>query len=373
MFERRSFIYRFILGPSFAECELTRLFVTLTAFPEVLLSPYLACSGRFLSLLDTSTAPPNHSIETDYTNSTKAVKELRKRGSSDGPYQEGDLQLTVILGLGIVTFDLLDSGLHAHRICRYTLGLLDNHHAFSPELEDGLLPLIFMDTCNCLVRRQIPVYRSRTQKQGHVDRYIGLCVPLLSHMYELCCISSELSDGLGAIDEAIGEALSTVQEAIATWNPVIDEEANVALTSQESCIVVEQASIYRTVLLLVIHRLRHPVGTQDELAAEMAEIILHTVQGLYKNDQKRGVDRYTEAAFEYRMTLPFLVAGIELQDPLRRTQAMQILELVCWKKMYSTIANSLRDFLLFVWATRDAGWNGHWFDLAAHGPSFVLL
>jgi len=75
----------------------------------------------------------------------QAVKELRD-GSS----------VSMVLGLGIVTFDLLDLRLHAYSIRRYTPGLLsgalEGGEVEIGELEKQILSLIFMDRCNCLVR-----------------------------------------------------------------------------------------------------------------------------------------------------------------------------------------------------------------------------
>jgi len=114
-----------------------------------------------------------------------------------------DLVLALVLGLGVVTFDLLGSGLYAHSICRYTLGLMsrpslgldyDGGGGHGGEFESHLLPLIHMDSCNCLVKRQIPAYRLRPRRPEGVDRYIGFCVSLLPVVYDLCCVSSRFSD-----------------------------------------------------------------------------------------------------------------------------------------------------------------------------------
>ena len=60
-----------------------------------------------------------------------------------------------------------------------------------------MLPLIHLDMCNCLVRRQIPLYQLRPMErkpEGRtgVDRHIGLCVPLFSLLYDVCCVSQNI-------------------------------------------------------------------------------------------------------------------------------------------------------------------------------------
>ncbi len=49
----------------------------------------------------------------------------------------------------------------------------------SPNLYHGLLPLVFMDTCNCIVQRKIPVFRLRPRSTQDIDRYIGLLSSLI--------------------------------------------------------------------------------------------------------------------------------------------------------------------------------------------------
>jgi len=150
---RPTFIQRFILGPSFAEAELVRPVPTLTAFPEAadsLLSGFFCVFGPAFFLFWWGRRWPGVKEQRGRGWRTsmvlgQAVKELRD-GSS----------VSMVLGLGIVTFDLLDLRLHAYSIRRYTPGLLsgalEGGEVEIGELEKQILSLIFMDRCNCLVR-----------------------------------------------------------------------------------------------------------------------------------------------------------------------------------------------------------------------------
>jgi len=93
---------------------------------EALFSRLLAYSRRFFSLAEEEIATGGRRVTKDgeeHRYSAKAVKELRERGK--GGNFEGqrklamDLTLAMLLALGIVTFDLLNSRLHAYPICRY--------------------------------------------------------------------------------------------------------------------------------------------------------------------------------------------------------------------------------------------------------------
>lgn len=115
-----------------------------------------------------------------------------------------DLVTMLTLGLGIVTFDLLETGMYAHSICRNTLKLADRHFcpsAVAPgwkavitdDIGSNLMPLVIMDTYNCLIRRQIPVIKLQLRDAETVDKYIGICWPLIPYIYDICCLSNRLS------------------------------------------------------------------------------------------------------------------------------------------------------------------------------------
>lgn len=371
MFEEKLFISRFIIGPSFVETELSRLFVSLTRCPDLLLAAYLACSGRFSLLVEARRTTATHRLEDDYTHSARAVRELREIG--DGTRRNEDLAQALVLGLGVVTFDLLDSGLHAHSICRYTLSLIYGTGASSRlhlELSEGLLPLVFMDTCNCLVRRKVPVSRSTPLRESAcADRYIGLCVPLLTHMYDLCVVSHGLTGAVDISDHEAVQKLQALETAIRDWHPILGAEHMKAFTHNELLVMDTQAIIFRTAALLVAHRIQWAFGSAaDDLAAEMAETILAGINTLHPPAITAGAP-----PFEYRLSLPFLVAAAEMRDSVRRNEALSVLRRVVCEKMYPRVGEGLRQFVQFVWWARGSGWHGHWFDLAAQGPQFVLF
>ncbi|KAK0622778.1 hypothetical protein B0T14DRAFT_152994 [Immersiella caudata] len=387
-----NFMNCFILGPSFADAEIKGLATMLSAFPEAtdaLLSGMLACSGRFFALV--GGPGPKGSVgepivvgkrlqegEDLYRYSAKAVKELRERGGEMGNGRGGvmDLLLPMVLALGIITFDLLDSGMHAHGICRFALGLIGSsaEAVRADELDRHLLPLIHMDTLNCLVRRHIPLYRLRpVDVEGGVDRYIGRCVPLFSLLYEVCCVSWKLNthaNGRESMDEDYGE-LAKVEAAVRDWTPELSDEdvGAISLTPREIQVVNTQASVHKRAILLFLHRLRFPFGDEDDAAIYMAAPILDDIASLYP--VQKGEQALVQ--FEYRLALPFLIAVAELQDPVQRTRALHLLDCIMWRRIYHNAARFLEGFISHIWESRDRGWKGHWVDLADDGPPFILF
>jgi hypothetical protein len=373
-----NFIDRFVLGPSFAEAELRGICGMLVTFPEAaesLLSGLLACSRRFFVLVEGTAGgnrEPGRAGE-EYRYSAKAAKELRERGERNEKRRGGvmDLLPPLVIALGIMTFDLLDSGLHAHSICRYALGLVSSSSASSLEtersvgLESQMLPLIHMDTCNCLVRRQIPLHQLQSTQK--VDRYIGLCGSLFSLLYDVCHVSRKLSLG-GADRQEYYDELGRVETAVRHWRPEISEEDAARLTPREIDGITTQASVHQKAVLLFIHRLRFGFGDEDDVATHMAASVLDDIERLCC--PREGEE---PLPFEHRLSLPFLVAAAELQDKVQRVQALGLLDWIMWKRMYHKVAGLLERLILHVWEARDHGWRGHWADLTENGPPFVLF
>jgi len=374
-----NFMDRFVLGPSFAEAELRGICGMLVTYPEAtesLLSGLLACSRRFFALVE-GTAGGNREPRREgeeYRYSAKAAKELRERGERNEKRRGGvmDLFLPLVIALGIMTFDLLDSGLHAHSICRYALGLVSSSSsASSPEtgrsvgLDSQMLPLIHMDTCNCLVRRQIPLHQ--LQSAPKVDRYIGLCGSLFSLLYDVCHVSRKLRPG-GAEKQEDYDELGRVETAVRLWRPEMSEEDAARLTPREIDAITTQASVHQKAVLLFMLRLRFGFGDKDDVATHIAASILDDLERLCC--PREGEERLP---FEYRMSLPFLVAAAELQDKVQRVQALDLLGWIMWKGMYHGVGRLLERFILHVWEARDHGWRGHWADLTENRLPFVLF
>ncbi|KAK4466279.1 hypothetical protein QBC42DRAFT_167155 [Cladorrhinum samala] len=389
------FICHFILGPSFVDAERGKLYAALSRFPDALLSGFLACSGRFLSLMASETLMIGDGRTDVYAHSARAVKGLREIAICKTRRDETDLVVAMVLGLGAVTFNLLDTGSYAHSVCRYTIGLLCTPPLPGegvPELlEDGLIPLVFMDTCNCLIRRQVPVFRlgglgssqHRRGRDSSMDRYIGLCASLLPHLYDLCSVSHLIKSNHNMITAAAEVKLSAIKTAIQEWTPPDQVGGVTRLSVKEVQVLTAQALIYQAAALLLIHRLRFVFGTEDEAADAMAASILDDISGLYHvvddieqdsgNKGPAPQQQQRRHFFEYRLGLPFLVAAAELREQRRRDGALDMLDRVVWKKMYPKVGEQLRRLILYIWEARDYGWKGNWVDLTLHGPPFVLF
>ena len=391
-FDGTSYIHRFVLGPEHANSLINHLFVSFNASPDALLGVFLACSGRFSSKFRLSAYTD---VNLDYSNCARAVQSLREMADT-ASIKTPDLVTVLTLGLGIVTFDLLETGMYAHSISRHTLTLADRHLCLSTVyprqrariMEDvgpNLLPLVLMDTYNCLVRRQVPIMRLQLQNTETVDKYIGVCWPLMPHLYDICCLSCRISSlpsatpGQkleGGLPLDITQGLDVVETALHSWHPSIPARTMRSSTAREVEILETQANIYKSAILLVIHRLRHPLGHEDETAWEWSCIILAGIERLL-SVAARTPDGHTalgqESNFDYRLAFPFFVAAVEVADPIERAAVLDKLSSVVSAELYSHVLGMMRRAIVHIWGNRDEDSGSYLLDIISEGPPLVLF
>ncbi|KAK4038187.1 hypothetical protein C8A01DRAFT_48180 [Parachaetomium inaequale] len=396
----RRLVSRFLLSGAFTDAVLSHLCTTLHAAPEMLLHVTLACASRFASR-GFVPAALGGDLEGRHADA-KAVKVLRgvEVQAREGRMGIREVVLVLTLGLGLVTFDLSDSGLWAHEVCRFTLGLVERGYYSSRgaikggiwvhqagrvfEVDDALLPPLSMDVYNCLVRRQIPICRL---EMGHdegkrVDKYLGLCGPLLAMLFDICRLSHQLRPSgdpsqtldAKARDEILGE-LDGIEDTVLEWDPQVPELFALAASPDEVRGVQGQARIYKIMTLLIIHRLRYAFGTQDDNAYELSQTILAEIEKVYaRPSTPGGYVKNSTGQFDYRLSLPFFIAAIELEDPSERIRALDRLQSVVCRKIYPRVVEQLGQALKFVWEARDWQYCTHWFDLLSTGiVPFILL
>lgn len=391
-FDKAAYLHRFVLGPEHANSLLRHISVSLNTSPGALLKISLACSGRFSSKFRLS---PHPDTSRDYENCARAVQSLREMADATSIGAPG-LVAMLALGLGIVTFDLFETGVYAHSICRNTLTLADRHlrlsgaypgqeAAITGDLGANLVPLVIMDTYNCLVRRQVPVIRLQLGDAETVDKYIGVCWPLLPHLYDICCLSHRLSSLSPATPGGqlgtdlrldIGRELNAVETAVFSWRASIPPGTLGSSSAREIEILEIQAEVYRRAILLIIHRLRHPLGSEDETAREWSGAILAGIERLFgvaaqAHDGLAAPVR--ESNFDYRLALPFFVAAVEVADLAGRDVVLGKLGAVVSGELYHHVLRMMRRAIVSTWNTRDEGGIFYLFDILSEGPDFVLL
>ncbi|KAL4901433.1 hypothetical protein BDW74DRAFT_187670 [Aspergillus multicolor] len=368
LFSTTAFIPHFTIGPSFRNKMRQSLQTRFLISPENLLEGFLACAGEFA--LRSGHLP----IQTQAQNMSRCATAIRKLRSLDTPTDIAQVRIMLALGTSILTYDQLASpavsaspqGQGASMICRYVLshakpwyeppGIL----ALMPEMDFEMNCLIYLDTVECLLHRQIPVLRLRLREgEPVVDRYIGLCYSLLPLLYDVCMVGHEIkSQKHGWL-----EAWEKARDAIGEWQPSVSPEFAETYTSKEVIGMFTQANIHRQLGLLVLHRLRYPFREEDKAATVYSETILAESETCFQ----------LSGDYPFKVGLALLIAGFELVEPSRRERLIRT-HFGANCGLSAQPHHRVRHLLNIVWGERDNGENVSWFDvLAAQVPNFRYI
>lgn len=207
-----------------------------------------------------------------------------------------------------------------------------------------------------------------------VDKYIGLCGELLAPLFDLCRLSQKVR-ALGYHDELVQGELKNAEEAVSRWDPRVPEHFAIASTPNDLRVVETQARVYRAATLLIIHRLCCGFGTQDDEARQLSQTILDDIATIgFRPSPLDGQTADNGGVFDYRLSFPFFIAAVEVQDPEERIQTLELMRSVVCEEMYSEVSEGLRQALRFVWDARDWRCCTHWLDLVPSSmPPFVLF
>jgi hypothetical protein len=185
-------------------------------------------------------------------------------------------------------------------------------------------------------------------------------------LYDLCVCSHRVKIHAPAplpieAQEADEDAYSTVERQISSWKPVFPPGFFTNYTSIETSAFLAQASLYKAAALILIHRLRHPLGVHDETGKRYAEGILHDLSSFiwsFRSQDASGIGTN------------FLLLLVTLELPEQGTSLIRTLEpLRFGPKQYSQIL----DFVEYARLQRHCGFDGLWFDLADDGLFGISL
>ncbi|KAL3496395.1 hypothetical protein BJX62DRAFT_251230 [Aspergillus germanicus] len=358
LFSTTHFIPHFIIGPSFAHSMQHSLQARFYVSSEILREGFLACAAEFarLSGIPCLAGPFSKNI----TLSTLALHKLRLLHATDIP----TISTMLALGTSILTYDQLASLEGASMICRYLLSQVKPWYARLvqyPELDFELNCLIYLDTVECALRREVPVLRLQVRGEGVVDRYVGLVYGLLPLLYDVCVLGWEISRG-GGLGEGIEQRWERVRDSIASWQPSPPENFMSTYTTKEVIAMCTQANIYRQLGLLLLHRHRHRFGTEDIAATAYAQAIFAEVETCSR----------LAGETPFKIGFPLLVAGFEVVDPSMREELIQR-HFSAASGMHLLPHRRVRKLLRIVWRERDTKEDVSWFDVFSALPKFGYI
>jgi hypothetical protein len=158
-----------------------------------------------------------------------------------------------------------------------------------------------------------------------------------------------LASGVQSLSSYDGR-LADIEKTIIEWKPPSPPHLFIEHEPHERLAIITQANVYRLAALLIIHRLRYPLGVEDESAREFANGILS-----YMSFFARSAMKETTAL---PVIFPLTIATIEIEESCE----------ALWDRVFlfavqGMCATRLRGFIKQVRASRESGYEGIWFDL----------
>jgi hypothetical protein len=346
-----------VVCPSFEVAEQRSMAALLPIALPILKDAYLACAGSLKSLQ--SEVYTEEAKNTSVRHASSAMKTLRSL-AVDTPQ---DAALCLTLGTALAFFVYSSIGVGIADICNYCLSTTSIFMVTMTDLE--IEPqqsfLVLLETMECLVHRRKPTLRIPLPLTERVDRRVGLCLPLLPHYYDLCVISHSLTNTTDASYLArIHKHLDKCQAALGEWIPSYPSQFVKDFDSAEIVNLLAQARVYRLAALLVSHRLRYAFGHEDSQADIWSKEIMMEFELAY---------RITNQPVQ-SVTLPFIVAAVEVKSTGARNKTLQDVENYV-DKFAPVIQQATRTFLSRIWRERDLKTTSCWFDSVSK-PCVVL-
>ncbi|GLI72170.1 hypothetical protein PoHVEF18_000340 [Penicillium ochrochloron] len=341
----------FMLGPSFVPESQKTVYTILCLSAPTLTEGYLAFLGMMTRYQRSLVMRQQ---EPDMVKAAKGLQRLRDVKIT----QDYDAACALFLGQTMYVFNVLtapDSST-AHSIVRSALMSTKvwlPRLVHFPIMDTIIMTPMLVDTVECLVRREIPIIRMPTTERIIVDRYAGVCATLLPLLYDLCVCSHTMRTGVLNIGESpsgMYEQLADIERVILDWKPPNTPEILLKHGQYEVLAMMTQANAYRLAALLIIHRLRYPLGVEDETAQDLANSIFSIMS------------HFAESAAQETTALPVVfpltMAMIEIEGP-----GEKLWERLSLYAVQSRSATRLQGFIKQVRECRETGYEGLWFDL----------
>lgn len=223
-----------------------------------------------------------------------------------------------------------------------------------PVMDTIIMTPILVDTVECLARREVPILKLPVTERIITDRYAGLCATLLPILYDLCECSHEMKRDITDIGSDShpehSQRLAEIEQTIRHWKPQTSPQIFTDFAQHEILAMVTQANVYRLAALLIIHRLRYPLGVEDAAGQDLANSIFAEMSFFTKSA--------TQKTTALPVVFPLTLSMFEVQGP-----GEELLERLSSFTVQSTSALRLQEFVKRVRASRELGFRGLWFEL----------
>ncbi|KAH7110815.1 hypothetical protein B0J11DRAFT_544044 [Dendryphion nanum] len=301
----------FAMGPSFMQDLQGAIYSVLYHSGPVVTDGYLA----FLGLVAHCQAARLHWTTPDLRRGATALQNLRNVEIM----RPQDALCVLFLGQALFVFEVLTDSFttSAHSIVQSALISAKPWYPLLsrvPAFDTVTFCPVLMDMVGCLVYRKVPVIRMRVQDRIVVDRYAGLCSTLLPFLYRLCVQSHKAKFSAATMDwrstdrEHPEDCYTDIEKSIELWAPNVPPDFLSTYDEAERQMMTTQANAYRLAALLVIHRLRFPLGVQDTLGHYYANCIFDQISSFFAHSS-------TQSAGAFPVTFPLFISMFEVEGP----------------------------------------------------------
>ncbi|KAJ5442713.1 hypothetical protein N7445_005720 [Penicillium cf. griseofulvum] len=354
----------FAMGRSFMQDLRGAIYSVLYHSGPVVADGYLA----FLGLVAHCQASHLHWTTPDLCRGATALQNLRNIEIM----RPQDALCVLLLGQALFVFEVLANSFttSAHSIVQSALISAKPWYLLLsrvPAFDTVTFCPVLMDIVNCLVYRKVPIIRMCVQGRIVVDRYAGLCSSLLPILHRLCVQSHAAKSSAATVDwgstdrEHPEDCYTDIERSIELWAPSIPPNFFTAYDESERQMMTTQANAYRLAALLVIHRLRFPLGVQDTLGQYYANCIFHEISSFFAHSNMQGVGAFP-------VTFPLFISMFEVEGP-----GESLLESLRRFPIQSICMLKLHDFVRHVRRVKESGDSMLLFDVVEHDLTHAVI
>ncbi|KAH7127869.1 hypothetical protein B0J13DRAFT_564641 [Dactylonectria estremocensis] len=350
----------FMLGKSFAEDFQAAVRLLFSHSPQILMNAYAAA----LELIPYRKMQIRTMNGLDFTAGVQCLQYLTSMSLS--PLTAEDAASILMIGQIMLVYDNLIQNKSTHTITRGSLLRVKEWYPAlieRPDLDSITLAPVLVDTVECLFRREVPVVRLPVTDRCIVDRMVGVCSSLLPFLYDLCECSWRCKmhtvTPMGFMGE--NDPYLQIERRIYAWSPQLPPDFDSKYTTRETASMLAQASLYRTAALLIIHRLRFPLGVEDNAASVYAENIF---------SELRLLATWPPEELGFGLDFPLTVAMMEMPGPGEELfNAFQPMRF----RQSNGGSVEIMNFIKSITTMRDMGYRGPWFDFVGDGLRGMIL
>lgn len=355
----------FVMGRSFMPEFRVAIYSVMYHSTAVMVDGYLA----FLGLVAHCQASRLPLANPDLRGGARALQMLR----SVKIVRPQDALCALLLGQALFVFEVLTDSFttSAHSIVQSALiSAQPWYQALSgvPAFDTITLCPVLLDIVGCLVYRRVPIIQLHAPERIIVDRYLGLLSTLLPSLAILCEQSQAAKSKANnlqlrvADQEPQADCYTRIESVIEAWVQRIPPDFLTTYDKAEREMMMTQARVYRLAALLIIHRLRFPLGVQDALGHCYAHRIFDEIRSLFALSDTQG------AGAAFPISFPLFLSMLEVEGP-----GEDLMESLRRFPIQSVCMVKLHEFVRHVRTMKESGYCGLWFDLVESGLTYAVI